>query len=122
MGLLDDMLGALSGTQPAQQEPLAQAIHALIGTPEAPGLGLHGLLRRLEQGGLGNVVQSWLGPGPNLPITPEQLHAALGDEEVRAMAGRVGLEPSELVAKLSEHLPGLVDRLSANGRLPEEEA
>ena len=32
---------------------------------------LQGLVNRLEEGGLGTQVQSWVGDGQNLPITPD---------------------------------------------------
>ena len=32
----------------------------------------NGLLARLRQGGLDREVESWLGPGPNIPISADQ--------------------------------------------------
>ena len=40
--------------------------------------GLGGLLNKLQQGGLGNVANSWVGSGQNQPVAPGQLGPALG--------------------------------------------
>jgi uncharacterized protein YidB (DUF937 family) len=118
MGVIEDMLSALSGGKEAMHADLPQAMHGLIGDAGSPGIGLAGLLQRLEQAGLGPIVQSWLGRGPNQRISPEQLHGALGDGAVQSMATRAGLSPTELISQLSEHLPGVIDRLSPTGQLP----
>ncbi len=118
MGLIDDMVLALSGGDAAGHAWLAQAMEGVVGTPDSPGPGLLALLHRLEQAGLGGAVQSWIGTGPNRPIAPEQLHAALGEAEVQRMAGRAGLTGDELVAKLSQHLPGIVNRMTPQGKFP----
>src|SRR5215472_16429194 len=49
-------------------------------TRDAGGVlgGLGGLLNKLEQGGLGDVTKSWVGPGQNQPVSPSQLGSALG--------------------------------------------
>jgi uncharacterized protein YidB (DUF937 family) len=40
--------------------------------------GLGGLLDKLQNGGLGNVINSWIGHGQNQPVSPGQLGSALG--------------------------------------------
>jgi uncharacterized protein YidB (DUF937 family) len=40
------------------------------------------LLQRFQQSGDGDIINSWLGPGENRSITPDQLHHALGPEAV----------------------------------------
>ena len=59
MGLLDDVLHKLGGAE--GQGGGAGALMNLINN--SPG-GLQGLLTNLDQAGLGNQVQSWLGQGP----------------------------------------------------------
>ena len=36
--------------------------------------------RSFQQGGLGDVVDSWVGTGQNLPVSPDQLGGVLGDD------------------------------------------
>ena len=80
--------------------------------------GLGGLLDKLQNGGLGNVVNSWVGPGQNQPVSPNQLGPALGPDIIKTLAQRSGLSEEELTRQLSQVLPGLVDRLTPSGRLP----
>jgi uncharacterized protein YidB (DUF937 family) len=80
--------------------------------------GLGGLLKKLEQGGLGNVANSWVGSGQNQPVAPGQLGSALGSNIIKALAQRAGLSEEDLTKQLSQVLPGVVDKLTPNGRLP----
>jgi len=80
--------------------------------------GLGGLMDKLQKGGLGNLINSWVGPGQNQPVSPHQLGPALGPDIIKTLAQRSGLSEEELVRQLSQALPGLVDKLTPNGRLP----
>ena len=117
MGLLDDIGGALKGV--LGQEAGA-AMPALISSALAKtDLGnLNGIVAQLQQGGLGQQVASWLGSGTNLPVSADQLQAALGSQQVREIAGHLGLPVDQALNVLSAHLPNLVDQASPNGTLP----
>jgi uncharacterized protein YidB (DUF937 family) len=80
--------------------------------------GLGGLLNKLQQGGLGNATDSWVGSGQNQPVPPKQLGSALGPDVIKSLAQRSGLSEEELTQQLSQALPGLVDKLTPDGRLP----
>ena len=80
--------------------------------------GLGGLLNKLQQGGLGNAANSWVGSGQNQPAPPDQLGSALGPNILKTLAQQSGLSEDELTKQLSQVLPGLVDKLTPNGRLP----
>jgi len=80
--------------------------------------GLGGLLDKLQKGGLGDAANSWVGPGQNKPVSPGQLGPALGPDIIKTLAQRSGLSEEELTRQLSQVLPGLVDKLTPNGRLP----
>jgi uncharacterized protein YidB (DUF937 family) len=80
--------------------------------------GLGGLLDKLQKGGLGNVANSWVGPGQNQPASPGQLGSALGPDIIKTLAQRSGLSEEEITKGLSQILPGIVDKLTPNGRLP----
>ncbi len=114
MGLLDNLLGGSLG----QIE--AAAVPALISAALAKtNLGdLQGLATQLQQGGLGNQVQSWLGNGANLPVSPDQIRSALGSEQITQLAQHFGVSPDAALKLLSEHLPGIIDKASPNGALP----
>jgi len=117
MGLLDKLGGVLG-------EVTAAAAPALIGAALAKtNMGdLQGMVDKLKQGGLGAQVQSWLGKGANMPVTAEQLKAALGDEHVQQLAARFGVPVDKVLELLSEHLPQTVDQASPNGTLETDES
>ena len=75
--------------------------------------GLDGLLQKFQQGGLGDVAQSWVSTGANLPVSADQLGQALGPEMLQKAGGS-----AEMLGPLAELLPQLVDGLSPNGQLP----
>ena len=114
MGILDNMFGGALG----QLE--SAAVPALVSAALAKtNLGdLQGLVNQLQQGGLGNQVQSWLGDGTNLPVSPDQLRAVLGSDQVRQIAEHFGVSPDAALNLLSEHLPGVIDKASSSGALP----
>jgi uncharacterized protein YidB (DUF937 family) len=82
--------------------------------------GLGSLLQRFQQSGHADIINSWVGPGENRSITPDQLHQALGPEAVNNLWSMTGAAPNQLLSELSRVLPGVVDRLTPQGRVPEQ--
>ncbi len=107
MGLLDGLLGGAVGAE------VATVVNSLI---EKHG-GVQGIVAQLEQQGLGNTVKSWVGTGPNEPISPAQVHQAFGTDTISAMAAKVGLSPQDLASKLSSFLPQVIDKLTPSGTI-----
>src|SRR6266545_2805382 len=70
-----------------------------------------GLLAKLQEGGLQNQVASWLSNGGNLSLTPEQLRAALGDDQVRQIAQAAGIPVDQLLGMLAQQLPTTIDTM-----------
>ena len=82
--------------------------------------GLGDLLRQLQDGGQGDTANSWVGSGPNKPISPGDLASALGSDQIDQMSSQSGLSRDELLNGLSQYLPQVVDHLTPDGRLPTE--
>jgi uncharacterized protein YidB (DUF937 family) len=80
--------------------------------------GLGGLLEKLKNAGQGQTADSWVKPGPNAPIEPEQLGPAIGNQTISDIARQAGVSEQELLKQLSQVLPGLVDKLTPDGRIP----
>jgi uncharacterized protein YidB (DUF937 family) len=74
-----------------------------------------GLIARLRQGGLDREVDSWLGPGPNLPVSPEQLRSALGENVLDQIVALTGIPADKLLVLMAGYLPNAVDAMSSNG-------
>ena len=127
MGLLDSVIGALgqgaggSGGG-GQQAALMNAVMALLSDNGSSGgagaAGLGGLVSKLQQAGLGDVVNSWISTGQNLPVSAGQLHAALGSDTLGPLARQLGLGEGDLASGLAALLPQVVDGLTPNGQMP----
>jgi uncharacterized protein YidB (DUF937 family) len=82
--------------------------------------GLGDLLKQLQQGGQGEVANSWVSPGPNKPISTGDLANALGADQINSLMSQSGLSRDELLSGLSQHLPDVINHLTPDGRLPTE--
>ena len=126
MGMLDaliknpQMIGDVAKF--AKDNPqIAKAAMSLLSSSEggSGGGGLGSVLGALQSKGLGDVVSSWVGTGANKSISPEQVQSALGNEKLAQFAKQAGVSGSEASAALAGMLPGLVDKLSPDGKLPD---
>lgn len=117
MGLFDSVVGALGAAAGGGAQPdLMKLVGSLMG-PERGGLA--GLIQEFQQGGLGDVVASWVGTGANLPISAEQISQVLGPDTLQKLAQQLGgAGGGDLAAQLSQMLPQVVDKLTPNGQLP----
>ncbi len=128
MGLLDEVLGGLMGGGGAA--PMQSVLSGLLGggqqqgagttgaSPMAGGLG--GLMSAFQQAGLGHIAQSWMGNGPNQPVSPDQLQSVFGQDRVQSMASQAGMQPQDFLSQLSQHLPKAVDGMTPGGAVPNE--
>jgi uncharacterized protein YidB (DUF937 family) len=116
MGLLDNIAGQVLGGGNSQNT-LINAVMGLVGNQQSGGLG--GLVQQFAKKGLGDVVNSWVGTGANLPITPEQIHQGLGKDTINQLASQAGISTGDVTSQLSQLLPQLVDKLTPNGKLPQ---
>jgi uncharacterized protein YidB (DUF937 family) len=82
--------------------------------------GLGELLKQFQQSGHGDLANSWVGTGQNKEISPHDLGKALGDDTVNSLAEQAGLSKVDLLHGLSQQLPGIVDELTPQGRIPTE--
>ncbi|NUS21768.1 MAG: YidB family protein [Mesorhizobium sp.] len=117
--LVGKMLSGRSEEAAAPQAPVPTP--ADTGASADGGLlgGLGGLLDKLKDAGHGNVADSWVGTGQNQPINPGDLGSALGPAVIREIAQRAGMNEQELLQQLSTALPGIVDKLTPNGQIPQ---
>jgi uncharacterized protein YidB (DUF937 family) len=132
-GGLGDILGGLFGGRasggPAQpggslNDLLRGGLGGLLGGAAAGSVlsgGLGNLIRDLQNGGQGDVADTWVRPGPNREIAPGDLGHALGGDTLEALSRQTGMDRDDLLEGLSQHLPEFVDQLTPQGRLPTEE-
>jgi uncharacterized protein YidB (DUF937 family) len=80
--------------------------------------GLGGLLKQFQDNGQGQVASSWVGTGQNQDISESDLAKSIGSDDIKALAQHTGLSQSELLAGLRRELPGAIDELTPDGRVP----
>jgi uncharacterized protein YidB (DUF937 family) len=102
-------------------DALKGAVGNLVGEAEQtalPGLmkkvmgdeGLQSMLAKLKDAGFAAQVQSWLDKNKdNLPITPDQIRTALGDEHVQQIAKSLGIPMDKVLEVLAKFLPAAVN-------------
>jgi uncharacterized protein YidB (DUF937 family) len=121
-----EMLGGLGQSGTAGQSGLGGLLGQLrgsLGGAGAGGLlsgGLGELVERFRQSGQGDTADSWIGTGPNKPVTASQLEQAIGPEVLDTLSKQTGFSREELLARLSRELPNAVDRYTPQGRIPTE--
>ena len=128
------VISALGAKLARGRSPIVGALIALLlsralakksdeNKPDVPGTedGVGGLVERFRQGGFEEIIKSWIGIGPNKPISPSQLQQALGTETVDGLSRETGLPREDLLSQLVRLLPEVIDQLSPNGTLPKDE-
>ena len=115
MGLLDSILGAVSGK--GDTSGGANALVGILGGLLTQSGGLQGLASKFAQNGQGNAFQSWVGMGENQPISNNQIQNALGSDQVKALAAKMGIDPAQASSFLAEYLPKIVDKLTPAGKI-----
>ena len=118
MGLMDQ-LGQVAGDMLEGQggnNPVLQAVAGLLGKDSNIG-GLAGLVQAFQKNGLGEIVNSWVSTGQNLPVTPSQVEQGLGNDLLNQIATKARLSPGATSSQLVGILPDLVDKLTPNGKI-----
>jgi uncharacterized protein YidB (DUF937 family) len=94
---------------------IASALGSILGNNAEGegGLDLGSVVSAFAEGGLGDIVSSWLGDGENAPIDPDTISNVLGEEKISQFAEQLGI-PAESAGKaLADVLPAIVDKASS---------
>jgi uncharacterized protein YidB (DUF937 family) len=83
--------------------------------------GLGGLLQSLQQQGMGDIARSWISTGQNLPISAAQVTQILGSGQISELARKVGMPQADTASALTQLLPNLIDKLTPQGQLPQQD-
>lgn len=121
MGLLDQLagqvLGGMAGGQGSGQNMQGMLMQLVLGMIQNQQGGLGGLLGKFRQAGLTDETSSWVSTGQNLPISGNQLEAALGADDIGAIASQLGLSRGDASSQLANLLPGVIDQLTPQGQV-----
>lgn len=149
MGLLDSILGSALGGSEGQggaRDPKVALLIGLVtmlmsrqggaaqGGGDGGGLlgslgsilggagslgGLGGLFQMLQNAGLGDALNSWIGGGPNQSVSAADISRVFGDGQLQQLADSAGVSQGEAAEHLSSLLPELVNKLTPDGQAPQ---
>ncbi|HEY9095168.1 MAG TPA: YidB family protein [Hydrogenophaga sp.] len=129
MGLLDSLIGAAAGSLGGGNQPQSnggaggidpQVLMGIVGALLNNAGGLSGILSKLQQNGLGDAAASWVGTGQNQPVSPDALGGALGPDLMGMIASQLGSNQQQAAGTMADLLPGLIDKLTPQGQVPED--
>jgi uncharacterized protein YidB (DUF937 family) len=115
------ILGAFDSVPGSIPTKAGRLLPALLDQMRAYPGGMAGFIAALRQGGLGDVVSSWLGTGPNRAVSSEQLRQAMEPGMLQAITRQSGEEDEGVLQSLTTLLPLVIDKLSPDGTLRDEE-
>lgn len=113
--MLGNILGSVASSVLGGGEGQGKALQLIQTLLQSQG-GVQGLLEKFQQGGLEQIVKSWIGTGENLPISTEQISDIFGKANLDNAAEEAGISQEEAPTILSEFLPKIVDTLSPDGK------
>ena len=116
MGIFDSIIGSVLGGNSANQGAIGSILSSVIASQG----GVGGLVEKMNQGGLGNVVSSWVGNGANQSVDPHQLGQVLGHDQVDQWSQQTGMPHDQILSQLSKLLPHAVDQMTPGGQVPAE--
>jgi uncharacterized protein YidB (DUF937 family) len=114
MRLIHEVIEDLRGLPDEDVTPIGAALEALLGGERG---SLPELADRFTEAGLGDIMASWIGNGPNLPISPRDLRHILGEERVADLATLAGLPSGDFLVRLARLLPAAVHRMTPEGEM-----
>ncbi|MGB8170477.1 MAG: YidB family protein [Chthoniobacteraceae bacterium] len=123
MSLFSDLaqsaLGAFTGNSGGNTQTVVMNLVTEMITKHSSGNGLAGLVQQFAGAGLGAQAASWVSTGPNTPVTGDQMHQALGADQITALAQKGGLPAGQLSSLLAQVLPEVINHLTPNGQVPQ---
>jgi uncharacterized protein YidB (DUF937 family) len=121
MGLFDSLIkGAIGGAMGGgAKEILIEHVLGMISNEKTGGLA--GLTKEFTKKGLGDVVNSWIGTGQNMPISADQVAGVLGSSKIKSLAEKAGVSPEEISGGLAHLFPEIIDSLTPNGSVPDSD-
>ena len=79
------------------------------------------LIDRFKQAGQRQTADSWISAGPNRAVGVNALEEVIGHETLAHLAAKTGLSNQEILTRLSNDLPNVVNDFTPLGRIPTEQ-
>ena len=121
MGLFDTILGGVmnSGSNQGANPLIQMAMQMLTKQDENGQSGLASIIGKFQQGGLGEIANSWVSTGENQPVSADQISSILGSGKLGELASQFGISTDDVAGGLSKILPDLVNQATPNGEVPQ---
>lgn len=89
---------------------------------DSVGGGMGEALEKLKKSSIGEQVQSWIGKGENKPVNADQVTEAIGQDRMEKIAQQAGTTPEQAAQTMADKLPGMVDKMTPDGQLPDPQS
>jgi uncharacterized protein YidB (DUF937 family) len=141
LGLLDEILKQAGGTSGAgvpqgsglgaiadlvmKNPQIISAALSMLNPKDASvggGGGLADVIGAFNKGGLGDIMSSWVGGGPNKPVDPGALGNILGPDVLGQFAQKAGIGHGDASSVLASVLPELINQMTPQGQVPQGNA
>jgi uncharacterized protein YidB (DUF937 family) len=114
MRFIHQVIEDLRGRPDDDVGPMGAALEELLGGVRG---SLPDLADRFTQAGLGHIMASWIGNGPNMPISTQDLRRILGEERTEDLATITGLSSEDFLVHLARRLPVAVHHMTPEGEM-----
>ena len=114
MGMLDSVLGQVLGSN----KDNAIALKLLQSLVSQQG-GMAGVFKKLQAGGLGPALASWVGQNDNQTVSADAVANALGSDLLSKIANNAGVNNTEASTLLAQYLPNMINQLTPHGTAEE---
>ncbi len=112
--MLNNLVGSVLTSLVSDNDPNTTTPMKLVVQLINQSGGVESLMNMLQQGGLGEALNSWVSNGANQAVSGNQLQDALGSTLGQA-AANVGLNSNQAGDLLSQVLPQVINGLTPNG-------
>lgn len=92
------------------------ALTGLLGG-EGGNLDLGSIASKMSEGGLTDLLGSWLGDGENSAISTDQIKDLFGGDKISEFASQLNVSEDQAVEGLVDAVPQMVDQGSSGGSL-----
>jgi uncharacterized protein YidB (DUF937 family) len=130
LGGLEDVLGGLLGggasgspgtaAQGVNVAAVAAALGPLIAKLVKSG-GLSKMVSGAQASGLSAQADSWIGTGPNAPVSGQEMRGIVGEDTVSQLAQQAGISDEEAADVLAQVVPQVVNGFTPDGQLPADD-
>jgi uncharacterized protein YidB (DUF937 family) len=118
MSILNEVVTKATAMVGDKAQPAIGLLNPLIEYLHRPEIGgVPGLVQKFEKAGLGPQIQSWIGSGKQLPITPDDVIHVFGSTDISSLAAKAGIPTEQAAQQIAELLPQAVSNFAPSAKL-----